>query len=223
MILTPETPPVGPFELQPLRFGYADLEPVIDEATMRLHHGQHHQGYIDKVNAALEAHPQWCGLSITELLSRLPEIPEAIRKAIREQGGGHANHQFFWNTLAPAGTTTVSKDLMEEIEKAFGSLKAFKDQFEAAGMAHFGSGWVHLVCWPEQDLKLSIMTLPNQDSLYESASTARGLMICDLWEHAYYLKHQNRRAEWLSHWWGVVNWTQVSERLSAARAGLMPV
>lgn len=221
--MTSGTTQVGPFELQPLGFGYADLEPVIDKATMKLHHGKHHQGYIDKLNAVLETNPDWSGLNIGELLTRLPEIPESIQKTVREQGGGHVNHQFFWKTLAPAGTSAPSKTLTEEIDKAFGSFEAFKEKFETAGVAHFGSGWVHLICWPEQDFKLEIITLPNQDSLYEKAPTARGLLICDLWEHAYYLKYQNRRAEWLSHWWDVVNWTEVSKRLSAARSGLAEV
>ena len=172
--------PVGPYALPPLRFGYADLEPVIDEATLRLHHGRHHQAYVDGVNAALLANPPWLGLTIEEILRR---------------------------------------DLLAAIERDFGSFGEFKARFEEAGCRHFGSGWVFLVCRPKQGFRLEILTLANQDSVLSLPEPAPGLLLCDLWEHAYYLRYQNRRADWLRAWWDVVHWDHVAERLRGIREG----
>lgn len=210
-------PPVGPYVLPPLAFGYADLEPVIDEATMRLHHDKHHQGYVDGVNAALAKHPEWLGMTIEALLGKLEQVPEDIRLIVRNQGGGHANHQFFWKILTPNAPSGPSGDLADAISRDFGSVEAFKTQFEAAGTKHFGSGWAFLCVDPKNDFNLKIVTLPNQDSVIEMGLP--GLLACDLWEHAYYLKYNNRRAEWLKAWWGVLNWDYVGERLQGVREG----
>ena len=216
---THQTPPVGPYILPPLRFAYDALEPVIDEATMRLHHGKHHQAYVDAVNAALARHPAWLGKTIEEVLRNLPEIPEDIRQTVRNQGGGHANHQFFWKILTPEGPGAPSGDLAAAISAEFGSFDAFKAAFEAAGLRHFGSGWVFLVARPRENFRLEILTLPNQDSVLALDTPAPGLLCCDLWEHAYYLQHQNRRADWLRAFWNVVHWDYVGERLAGIRAG----
>lgn len=211
--------PVGPYALPALRFGYADLEPVIDETTLHLHHQRHHQAYIDGVNAALSRHPEWLGLTIEEVLRRLPEVPADIRDAVRQQGGGHANHQFFWKILTPQGPGKPSGALLAAIERDFGSFEEFKLRFETAGTKHFASGWVFLVCRPKQDYRLEILTLPNHDSVLSLPEPAPGLLICDLWEHAYYLRYRNDRAAWLRAWWGIVHWEYVAERLQGIREG----
>ena len=211
--------PVGPYTLPPLRFTYDALEPVIDAATMELHHAKHHQGYVDAVNAALGRHPEWLGKTIEEVLRRLPELPDDIRQTVRNQGGGHANHQFFWKILTPNGPGKPSGDLAAAIDKEFGGFEAFKARFEEAGLKQFGSGWVFLVAHPKEDFRLEILTLPNQDSVLELDHPSPGLLACDVWEHAYYLKHRNRRADWLRAWWDVVHWEYVGERLAGVRAG----
>lgn len=211
--------PVGPYVLPPLKFPYDAFEPVIDEATMRLHHDKHHQAYVNGVNAALEKHPEWLGLTIEEVLRRLPEIPEDIRQTVRNQGGGHANHQFFWKIIIPQGPGKPSGELAQAIDRDFGSFDHFKTQFEEAGMKHFGSGWVFLVCKPKNNFKLEILTLPNQESVLQQPEPSPGLLICDLWEHAYYLKYNNRRADWLKAWWSIVHWDYIGERLAGIKAG----
>ncbi|MBY0612987.1 MAG: superoxide dismutase [Beijerinckiaceae bacterium] len=212
--------PVGPYVLPPLKFAYDALEPVIDAETMRLHHDKHHQGYVDKVNEALEKHSEWLGLTIEEILRRLKELPEDIRQTVRNQGGGHANHQFFWKIMTPGGAPAgPTGDLKAAIETEWGSFEAFKAAFETAGAGHFGSGWVFLVCRPKRSFKLEILTLPNQDSVLLQEEPAPGLLACDLWEHAYYLKHRNARAAWLKAWWDVVNWPYIGERLAGVKAG----
>jgi Fe-Mn family superoxide dismutase len=213
------TVPVGPSALPALRFGYADLEPTVDEATLRLHHDRHHRAYVDGVNEALAPHPQWLGLSIEEVLRRLPELPTDIRETVRQQGGGHANHQFFWKILTPKGLGRPPGDLLAAIERDFGSFDDFKARFEAAGRSQFGSGWVFLVCRPKQGYRLEILTLPNHDSVLSFPEPAPGLLICDVWEHAYYLKYHNRRADWLKAWWDIVDWDYVAERLQGIREG----
>lgn len=212
--------PVGPYVLAPLKFAYDALQPVIDAETMQLHHGKHHQGYIDAVNAALATHPQWLGKTIEEVLRHLPELPDDIRETVRNQGGGHANHQFFWKILTPGGAPEGPQgELRAAIDAQFGSYEAFKADFEAAGARLSGSGWVFLVAHPKEDFRLEILTLPNQDSVLELDHPSPGLLACDVWEHAYYLQHRNRRADWLRAWWGVVNWPYVAERLAGVRAG----
>ena len=216
-MLEAATPPVGPYSLPPLRFGYADLEPVIDEATMRLHHDKHHRAYVDGINAALARHPDWLGQTIEAVLGRLTEVPEDIRDAVRNQGGGHANHQFFWKILTPHPTAGPAGALAHAIDRDFGSFAAFKTQFQDAGTKHFGSGWAFLVVDPKEDFRLQIVTLSNQDGVIGLGLP--GLLTCDLWEHAYYLKYNNRRAEWLASWWSIVDWDYVGERLQGVREG----
>jgi Fe-Mn family superoxide dismutase len=203
-------PPVGPYTLPALKFSYTDLEPIVDTKTMQLHHGVHHQGYIDGLNRALELHPQWYGFTIEELLRRLHEIPEDIRPAVRDQGGGHANHQFFWKILTPHAKTGPSGDLAKALIRDFGSVDAFRAQFEAVANQHFGAGWVFLVANPANGYRLEVLSLPNHYSVLTIGRL--GLLVCDLWEHAYYLKHHNRRADWLRAWWQVVDWDTVDWR-----------
>ena len=213
-----DNPALGPYVLPPLKFAYDALEPAIDEATMRLHHDKHHQAYVDKTNAALEQHPEWLGLTIEQVLARLPELPDDIRSVVRDQGGGHANHQFFWKILTPGGAPEgPTGDLAAAIDATWGSFDAFKTAFEDKAVKHFGSGWAFLVAHPRQDFALEILTLPNQDSLLAQAEPSPGLVACDLWEHAYYLKYNNRRADWIKAFWSIVDWPYVGERYAGVR------
>jgi len=205
------------YELPALAYAYDALEPAIDEATMRLHHDKHHRAYVDAANKALEPYPEWQGLTIEELLQRLDETPEAIRTTLRNQGGGHANHQFFWKILTPHGPGRPSGPLAAAIASDWGSFEAFQAAFEEAGTKHFGSGWVFLTVRPKDNFKLAIVTLSNQDSVLETGEP--GLLACDLWEHAYYLTYNNRRPEWLKAFWSVVHWDYVGERYQGVREG----
>lgn len=215
-----DNPTLGPYVLPRLKFAYDALEPVIDEATMRLHHDHHHQAYVDKVNAALEQHPEWRGRTIEDVLAHLPELPDDIRQTVRNQGGGHANHQFFWKILTPGGAPEGPQGLLlDAINSAWGSFDGFEAAFEKEATGFFGSGWTFLVCRPKQGFKLEILSLANQDSLLEQAEPAPGLLACDLWEHAYYLHYNNRRADWLKAFWAIVNWPYVGERLQGIHDG----
>lgn len=205
------------FELAPLPYAYNALEPVISAETMHLHHDKHHQIYIDNVNKALEGHPELEGKTIEQLLSALDSIPEGIRTAVRNNGGGHANHQLFWKIMKPGGEGGPSGNLAKAIDRDFGGFPEFKQQFEAAGAKLFGSGWVFLVTDPKKDGALEILTMPNQDSVLLVGKPA--LLANDVWEHAYYLSYQNRRADYLKAWWDVVAWDVVDFRLTAIRAG----
>jgi Fe-Mn family superoxide dismutase len=216
---TSSTAAVWPYELPPLRHGHDHYEPAVEAATMRLHHDAHHRGYIDKLNAVLEPYPTWHDLTVEALLRRIDEVPEPIRDTIRHQGGGHANHQFFWKILGSDGAKAPSADLAAAIGHAFGSFEQFKMQFEAAGVAHFGSGWAFLVARPQRNFALEILTLPNQESVLTLPEPAPGLLICDLWEHAYYLRYQNRRAAWLHVFWDIVDWDVVGDRFDGIRTG----
>jgi superoxide dismutase, Fe-Mn family len=202
-------------ELPPLAYATNALEPIIDDATMKLHHGKHHQAYVDALNKALADHPDLQRKSIEELLRGLDTVPDGIRSQVRNQGGGHANHTLFWKIMTPGGSP-MPDALRTIIDNQFGSVDAMKAKFEEAGMKHFGSGWVFLIVDPKT-AALETVTLPNQDSVHPSGKVA--LFGNDVWEHAYYLKHQNRRAEYLKAWWGVVNWAHVAERLQGIRDG----
>ena len=206
------------YQVPPLPYAYEALEPVIDAETMRLHHDKHHQAYVDAVNKAVADQPHLHGKTIEELLRRLDEVPEAIRTTVRNNGGGHANHQMFWKIMAPPGQGGGEPDgaLAEQVSRDFGSFGAMKAAFEEAGAKHFGSGWVFLVMDPHAK-RLEILTLPNQDSVLLVGKPA--LLANDLWEHAYYLKHRNRRPDYLKAWWGVVNWPYVGERLQGIQEG----
>ena len=201
------------YELPELPYGYDALEPYIDEETMRLHHDKHHNTYVTNLNAALENHPDADPGNVDELLADIDSVPEDIRRAVRNNGGGHANHSMFWQVLAPndqGGGGEPDGDLEEAIRWAFDSFDGFKQQFAAAAApgAVFGSGWCWLIVNP--DRSLSIESTPNQDSpLMEEKTPILGL---DCWEHAYYLKYQNRRPEYIDAFWNAVNWGEVARR-----------
>lgn len=203
---------VGPYALPPLRYGYAALEPVIDQATVRLQHDVHHRGYVERVNTALARHPAWLGLTIEDVLRRLRDIPADIREEVRNQGGGHANHQFFFKVVAPRSGPGPSGDLLAALNRDFGSVDNFKRQFEAAAMNQAGNGWVFLVSHSAQNNKLDVLTLPNNDSVLSLNPPARGLAICDLWDHAYAAKYGTRRADWVKAYWDIVDWPTIGQR-----------
>ena len=197
-------------------YAFDALEPVIDRNTMELHHDHHHRAYVENLNKVLSDQPTLQGQSIEELLKNIDQVPAAIRTEVRNNGGGHANHQFFWKVIQPGGAKAPSGALALSIDQVFGSFGQFKAKFIEAGTKHVGSGWVYLVTDPKGQ-SLEIMTLPNQDSVLPLGKP--GLMTNDLWEHAYYLKYRNRRPEYLDAWFDVVNWTTVGNRLDAIRRG----
>ncbi|MDL1899388.1 superoxide dismutase [Anaerolineae bacterium CFX9] len=200
------------FELPSLPYATNALEPHIDQQTMEIHHGKHHNTYVTNLNKALENHPDLQSKSLEELLQSLDSLPESIRTAVRNNGGGHWNHSLFWKLMSPNGGGAPSGELAAAINAAFGSFDEFKAQFQAAGAGRFGSGWAWLVTAP--DGSLSITSTPNQDTPLMEGKTA--ILGVDVWEHAYYLKYQNRRPDYLAAWWNVVNWDEVA-RLYAAR------
>ena len=193
------------FTLPPLPYPYDALEPHIDEATMKLHHGKHHQAYVDKLNAAI-AGSEWESKSLDEIMLSLDKVPDKIKAAVRNNGGGHYNHSLFWQWMSPTGGGEPTGKVAEAINSKFGSFAKFKEEFEAAGMSRFGSGWVWLI---QDGSELSITTTPYQDCPVSEGKKV--LLGNDLWEHAYYLKYQNRRPEYLAAWWNVVNWSKVTE------------
>ncbi len=199
------------FDVPPLPYGYDALEPHIDEQTMHLHHDKHHQAYVDKLNGAVEG-TEWEGRSIEEIIANLGSLPADIAGPVRNNGGGHLNHTLFWESMGPDAGGAPDGDLGAAIDSAFGSFDAFKEQFEAAGVGRFGSGWAWLVL-DGGDLK--IVSTANQDSPLTDGQTP--LLGNDVWEHAYYLKYQNRRPEYLKAWWNVVNWATVAGRYDSAR------
>jgi Fe-Mn family superoxide dismutase len=194
-----------------LPYAYNALEPHIDEQTMRIHHDKHHDTYVKNLNAALEPHPDLQKKSLDELLRGLDSLPEAIRTPVRNNGGGHANHTMFWETMAPGGAKEPSGVLADAITKSFGGFSQFKEQFAKACAGRFGSGWGWLVA---DKGSLAIESTPNQDSPIMSGKTP--ILGCDVWEHAYYLKYQNRRPDYVTAWWNVVNWTDVARRFEQA-------
>jgi Fe-Mn family superoxide dismutase len=199
------------FEVAPLPYDYAALEPTIDAQTMRLHHDKHHQTYVDNLNKALEGDPSLQGKSLEELVAQAGSGP----KVVRNNGGGHWNHSFFWEIMGPGGGQP-SGELAQAIDSAFGSLDGLKEKFNAAGAGQFGSGWVWLVAVPGQGLVVS--STPNQDNPLMDVAEVKGTPILgnDVWEHAYYLTYNNRRADYLKAWWNVVNWDKAAERLATA-------
>ena len=200
-----------PYSVPDLPYAYDALEPHIDEQTMRLHHDKHHQAYVDKANGALEG-TEWDGKPIEEVVKNLSSLPSDKQGVVRNNGGGHLNHSLFWESMAPNAGGAPSGDLAAAIDDAFGSFDAFKEQFEAAGVGRFGSGWAWLVV---DGGKLAITSTANQDNPVSDGQTP--LLGNDVWEHAYYLKYQNRRPEYLKAWWNVVNWDKVAERFAAAK------
>ncbi len=194
------------FTLPKLPYDYNALEPHIDEQTMRLHHGKHHQTYVDKVNAALEKAPDWAAKPIEEIIKDIEKVPKEIRTAVRNHGGGHANHTFFWTIMGPKAGGNPTGEIAKAIEKDFGSFENFKKQFSDAALNRFGSGWAWLVL---EKGKLKIIDTTNQDSPLSVGLVP--VLTIDVWEHSYYLKFQNRRADYIAAWWNVVNWKQVDE------------
>lgn len=200
------------FELPELPYAYDALEPTIDKETMNIHHTKHHNTYVTKLNSALEGHAELQNKSLQDLISNLDAVPENIRTAVRNNGGGHANHSLFWKVLSPNGGGEPTGELATKIDEAFGSFDKFKEQFESAAAGRFGSGWAWLVL---HNGNLEIMSTPNQDSpLMEGKTPIFGV---DVWEHAYYLKYQNRRPEYLSSIWNVVNWDEIAKNYNEAK------
>ena len=199
-------------ELPPLPYPFDALEPHIDARTMEIHHDKHHGTYVTNLNNALANHPDLQSKSAEELIKNLNAVPEAIRTAVRNNGGGHVNHSMFWKQLKPGGGSQPGGALLQAINTTFGSLDAFKEQFNKAGLGRFGSGWAWLVV--DNSGKLSITSTANQDNPISEGLTP--LLGCDVWEHAYYLKYQNRRADYLGAFWNVVNWDDVATRFAAA-------
>jgi Fe-Mn family superoxide dismutase len=198
-------------ELPKLSYAFDALEPHIDARTMEIHHDKHHATYVANLNKALEGHPDLQGRAVDDLLRGIDKVPEAIRPAVRNNGGGHANHTLFWEIMGPGGGGSPSGDLAAAIDQAFGSLAGFKEKLSAAGIGQFGSGWGWLVL---DGGKLAIVAKPNQDSPLMDGKTP--ILGVDVWEHAYYLKYQNRRADYIQAWWNVVNWERVAARFRQA-------
>jgi superoxide dismutase, Fe-Mn family len=197
------------FTLPPLPYDFAALEPHIDARTMEIHHGKHHQTYVNNLNAAIEKAPELAKKSLDDLLRNVSTLPEAVRTPIRNNGGGHWNHSMFWQIMAPKAGGEPGGKLGQAIKTAFGDFATFREQLSAAGVGRFGSGWAWLI---NNGGKLSITSTPNQDNpLMEGQKAIMGL---DVWEHAYYLKYQNRRPDYIQAWWNVVNWKEVEKRFS---------
>jgi Fe-Mn family superoxide dismutase len=199
------------FEVPPLPYDYGALEPHVDRQTMELHHDKHHQAYVDKANAALEG-TDYADAPVEDVIRNLSSLPSDKQAAVRNNGGGHLNHSMFWESMSPDGGGAPDGDLAAAIDEAFGSFDAFKEQFEAAGVGQFGSGWAWLVL---DGGKLAVTNTPNQDNPISDGKTP--LVGNDVWEHAYYLKYQNKRPDYLKAWWNVVDWGKVAERHAAAR------
>jgi Fe-Mn family superoxide dismutase len=199
-----------PFEVPPLPYDYDALEPHIDEETMRLHHDKHHQAYVDNANKALEG-TDWADRPVEEILQSLDSLPEDIRMAVRNNAGGHANHSFFWEIMSPVGGEPEG-DLAEAIDSAFGGVQQLAEQVNDAGVKRFGSGWTWLVLDGDS---LAVTSTPNQDSPLSEGKTP--ILGIDVWEHAYYLKYQNRRPEYLQAWWNVANWQEIARRYDTER------
>lgn len=203
-----------PFTLPNLPYAANALEPAIDTMTMEIHHGRHHKAYVDNLNKALEAQPALAGKPIDQLMRDIKQVPDAIRQAVINNGGGHANHSLFWTIMGAGAGGKPTGPLADDIAKTFGDFAAFQAQIKQAGLGRFGSGWSWLILG---DGKLSVISTANQDSpLMTGQSPILGV---DVWEHAYYLKYQNKRADYLDAWWSVVNWTVVGQRYADAKAG----
>jgi Fe-Mn family superoxide dismutase len=203
-----------PHQVPPLPYGYDALEPYIDKETMTLHHDKHHAAYVTNLNAALDKHPELASKSAEDLLRNLSAVPDDIRTAVRNNGGGHVNHSMFWTIMGPGGGGAPSGRIADAIQSTFGDFESFKKQFNDAGLKQFGSGWAWLV--RTQAGKLEVVNTPNQDNPMSSGSFP--ILGNDVWEHAYYLKYQNRRGEYLTAWWNVVRWDAINERFGKAGA-----
>jgi superoxide dismutase, Fe-Mn family len=214
MDIRPEKGVEMAFELPPLPYAEDALEPHIDARTMSIHHDKHHAGYTNNLNKALEGHSDLTSKSIEQLLANLDRVPEDIRTTVRNNGGGYANHSLFWRTMAPDGGGSPSGDLADAINDTFGSFDAFKEEFSKAAGNRFGSGWAWL--YVDGGGNLAVTSTPNQDTPLMDGNTP--LLGVDVWEHAYYLNYQNRRADYVAAWWNVVDWDAVAENYAAARS-----
>ncbi len=202
---------MAPFELPPLGYPFDALEPVIDARTMEIHHDKHHGAYVNNLNKALEGHPEWQNRSIEDILRNIQQVPQAIATAVRNNGGGHANHTLFWQILAPGGSKQPHEALAKKIDSAFGNFDTFQKQFSDAAATRFGSGWAWLVL--DEAGKLQVYSTANQDSpLMQKHNPILGL---DVWEHAYYLQYQNRRPDYIKAFWSIVNWDTVARNFEA--------
>lgn len=203
--------------ISPLPYETGALEPWMDEQTVMLHYTKHHQGYVDNLNKAFEKHPDFYKIPLLELLKKPDQMPTVIRTAVINNGGGHINHDFFWKCMAPGGTELDPKgEFAQALNKKFGSLEEFKKQFKEAAVGHFASGWAWLVM--DKDGHLQIMTTPNHG--VPQVQGLEPLLVLDVWEHAYYLKHQNRRPDFVENWWHIVNWKFVEQRYHELRERL---
>lgn len=204
----------GQYKLPDLPYKYNALEPYIDSTTMHIHHDLHHATYVSNLNKALEKYPELYTKSVEELIANFTELPKEIQTAVRNNGGGVYNHTFFWNIMAPAGSTTMSSKLEKILTDKFGSIESFKAEFEKAALGRFGSGWAWLV--KDQQGNLKIVSTPNQDNCLMPNSELKGkpVLCIDVWEHAYYLKYQNKRAAYVKAFWNVVNWKEVEKRIT---------
>jgi Fe-Mn family superoxide dismutase len=200
------------YQVPPLPYAFDALEPYIDAKTMEIHHDKHHGAYVTNLNKALEAQPDLAALPVEQLIAQLDKVPENIRTAVRNNGGGHANHSLFWKIMKKGGGGDPKGDIATAIKGAFGSFADFKTKFNQAATTRFGSGWAWLM---NKDGKLVIESMPNQDNPLMSG--AKPIMGLDVWEHAYYLKYQNRRPEYIEAWWNVVNWDAIAENFAAAK------
>jgi Fe-Mn family superoxide dismutase len=212
------TPPTGPFTLPPLPYAAEANEAAIDARTMQIHHDLHHQAYVNNLNAALREHTALHNMPIETLLSKIGELPEGIRTAVRNNGGGHANHSMFWGLMGGRGGQPTG-ELMAAIQRDLGGWDAFRNRFEQAANTQFGSGWAFVTV--TRDGKLAIVQKPNQDTPLMEGQ--RALLGNDVWEHAYYLRYQNRRPEYTRAWWNVLNWDAIGQRYAAAKAGTLKV
>ncbi len=210
--------PSGPFKLDPLPYAPSKNEPHIDAQTMELHHGKHHASYVNNLNAALSQNGELARMPLHEMLAKIGEVPESVRTAIRNNGGGHANHTMFWQIMGGSGGEP-SGELKSAIDRDLGGFQKFQADFNTAGEKQFGSGWVFVTV--SGDGKLALVTKPNQDTPLMDGQ--RVLMGNDVWEHAYYLKYQNRRPEYLKAWWNVLDWNRIGERYAAAKAGTLTI
>jgi Fe-Mn family superoxide dismutase len=202
------------YTLPPLPYAPDALEPSIDKMTMEIHHGRHHKAYVDNLNKALEGQAQFQNLPIEQLLRDINRVPENIRQAVTNNGGGHANHSMFWEIMGPRAGGKPSGPLSDDLSKTFGDFATFQQQLKQAAASRFGSGWAWLVLG---DGKLQILSTANQDSPYMKGQ--QPILGIDVWEHAYYLKYQNKRPDYVDAWWNVVNWNAVAERYTKAKAG----
>jgi superoxide dismutase, Fe-Mn family len=210
--------PSGPFKLDPLPYAPSKNEPHIDAQTMELHHGKHHAAYVNNLNTALSQNAEAARMPLNEMLAKLGQVPESIRTTIRNSGGGHANHTMFWQIMGGSGGEP-SGELKSAVDRDLGGFQKFQADFNTAGERQFGSGWVFVTV--ERDGKLALTSKPNQDTPLMDGKLV--LMGNDVWEHAYYLKYQNRRADYLKAWWNVLDWGRIGERYAAAKAGTLTI